>query len=441
MTGHAVIVGGGIAGLLAGHAAARCFDRVTILERFSLPGARGPAARHPFARRGVPQSRCIHLLMASGVAAFDALAPGWQDELAAHGAGPFDACADASIRVGGGRLPRARSDIRAYAASRALFEQALRRRLPATVRLQQNRKVLGLIADARGERVRGVVVQEITQDRRAGGRTTLDADLVVDASGEGSLLSRWLAGLPADRRSPIEKSVVASGARYVSRWFELAPADAPDWRCLSIAPGGTVALRSAMILRAEDNRWGVVLLARGDDMPPADDGDFADFIASLGDRELTAMLARARPLSPILRYGSTANRLLHYERLAGWPQGLVAIGDAVCTLDPCHGLGMTLAARAAALLRTALDEAQGRAGSAALSAPLCAGDFQQKLAAQNAGPWRLATGRAPGGEPVAGVPDPGRLHERAHSDPAAARALIAVQHLLRPAETLLENAP
>ena len=234
--------------------------------------------------------------------------------------------------------------------------------------------------------------------------------------------------------------MVASGARYVSRWFELDPAQAPDWCCLSIGPGGTVALRSAMILRAEDNRWGVVLLVRGDDTPPADDGSFADFIASLGDRELTATLARARPLSPILRYGSTANRLLHFERVAGWPQGLVAIGDAVCTLDPCHGLGMTVAARAALLLRTALEQAQGGPGPAS-PRPLSAGDFQQKLAAQNAGPWGIATGRASSGEPIADAPQPGRLRDRVHSDPEAARALIAVQHLLRPAETLLENAP
>jgi 2-polyprenyl-6-methoxyphenol hydroxylase-like FAD-dependent oxidoreductase len=192
VSGHAVIIGGGIAGVLAGHAVARSFDRVTILERFSLPAASD--ARAPAARRGVPQSRCIHLLMAAGAAAFDRLAPGWQDELAAHGAGPFDACADAVIRVAGGRLPRARSDIRAYAASRALFEQALRRRLPATVRLQQNHKALCLVADARGERVGGVIVLD-----RAAGRATLDADLVVDASGEGSTLTRWLAALPAHR--------------------------------------------------------------------------------------------------------------------------------------------------------------------------------------------------------------------------------------------------
>jgi 2-polyprenyl-6-methoxyphenol hydroxylase-like FAD-dependent oxidoreductase len=427
VTSHAIIIGGGIAGLLAGHAAARSFDRVTILERFSLPTPSG--ARYPVARRGVPQSRCIHLLMAAGAAAFDRLAPGWQDELAAHGATPFDPCADVVIRVAGGRLPRAHSNMHAYAASRALFEQALRRRLPATVRLQENCKVLRLLADTGGERVGGVTVL----DRRAGGRAALDADLVVDASGEGSTLTHWLAALPAYRGTPIEKSVVASGARYVSRWFELDPADAPDWRCLSIAPGGTAAFRSAMILRAEDNRWGVVLLARGNDAPPIDDDSFADFIASLGDRELTATFTRARPLSPILRYGSTANRQLHFERLTGWPQGLVAIGDAVCTLDPCHGLGMTLAACAAVLLRAALEQVQRRSAFASLSAPWSARDFQRKLAVQNAGPWRLAVGCTAGGEPVGSTPHPGLLHDLVHSDPDAARALISVHHLMRPA--------
>jgi 2-polyprenyl-6-methoxyphenol hydroxylase-like FAD-dependent oxidoreductase len=424
---HAVVIGGGMAGLLAGHAVGRCFERVTILERFALPAI--SASRAPAVRRGVPQSRCIHLLMAAGGAAFDALAPGWQDELAAHGAAPFDACADAIIRVDGGRLPRARSDVRVFAASRALFEQALSRRLPATVRLRQNCKVSGLLADVRGERVSGVTFLE----GRAGVRTTLAADLVVDASGEGSMLSRWLTRLPGRRGLQVERTMVGSGAHYVSRWFALDPADAPDWRCLSITPGGTVARRSAMVLRAEGNRWGIVLLSRGGETPPADDGDFTEFITSLGDRELSAMLARARPLSPVLRYGSTASRMLHVERLASWPQGFVAIGDAVCTLDPCFGLGMTLAARAAALLRTAFEPAA--------DAPVAAAAFQQRLAALNAEPWRLATGRAPGGERDADAPRLGRLREQAHSDPDAAHALIAVQHLLRPMKTLLEFAP
>ena len=89
--------------------------------------------------------------------------------------------------------------------------------------------------------------------------------------------------------------MVASGTQYVSRWFRIEPEVAPDWHCLSIAPAVSTALRSAMMLRAEGNRWGVVVLAPAGEPLPADDRAFLDFISCLGDGELRQALAGARP--------------------------------------------------------------------------------------------------------------------------------------------------
>jgi 2-polyprenyl-6-methoxyphenol hydroxylase-like FAD-dependent oxidoreductase len=422
---HAVIIGGGIAGLLTAHAIARCFERITILERFS--DVVNSSSRAPPTRRGIPQSRCIHLLMAAGAAAFDELVPGWQQELLAYGTGPFDACADAKVRFPAGPLPRTASGITAYSCSRALFEKAIRRSLPGIVHLQPNQKVVGLLSDSHGARVSGVR----TVNRRAGDQTNLFADLVVDASGEGSLMSRWIASLPNRLRLQVKKSVVESGTRYVSCWFDVDPADAPDWHCCSIAPGIATAFRSAMMLRAEENRWAVVLLAPAGETLPCDDTSFAKFIADLGDRELQRSFARAKPISPVLRYGPTSNRMQHFDLLTEWPQGLVAIGDSVCTLDPCFGLGMTLAARGAALLQKCLDR-QGTSLSAL--------GFQKKLAALNVEPWRFATGHELDGRPLAARAHLCQLYDSAPSSPDVAHDLLAVQHLLRPAETLREVA-
>lgn len=413
-----------MAGLLAAHAIARRFDRVTILERFchsdesSSFGSAG--------RRGVPQSRCIHLLMAAGAAAFDELVPGWMEELLAHGAGPFDACADAVIQLPAGRLPRTRSGITAYSCSRALFEQALRRRLPASVNLLEEQKVTGLVINAQGEGVVGVHIA----DRRTADQTTLLADLIVDASGEGSVVCGWLAFLANQQRFDIETSLVKSGRHYVSRWFEMDPAHAPDWRCFSIAPSVDTAHRSAMILQAEENRWGVVLLAPVGDPLPDDDASFTNFLAHLGGRELQQAFGRAKPVSPIFSYGSTSNRMAHFELAAGWPQGLVVIGDAACTLDPNFGLGMTLAARGALQLRRSLDLESG--------ASLSAIRFQKQLAKLNAEPWRLATGRELDGRPVAGEAHLRQLYDAAPSSPEIAHSLLAIQHLVRPIEARQE---
>src|SRR5262249_31382904 len=146
----------------------------------------------------------------------------------------------------------------------------------------------------------------------------------------------------------------------------------------------------------------------------------------LGDAGLEQVLARAHPISSILRYGSTANRMMHLEAVADWPQGLVALGDSVCTLDPYFGLGMTLAARGAALLRRCLEQ-EGVALSAI--------GFQRQLAELNAEPWQRATGRVADRAASRDANSRlGHLYESAPANPAAAHALIALQHLLRPGE-------
>ena len=423
MNGHAVVIGGGIGGLLAAHALADRFERVTLLERFRYP-TRERASAPPY-RRGVPQSRCLHLLMAAGVAAFDELIPGWTEELVAAGAIPFDASADAVMRYPGGWLPRSNSGITSYACSRALLEDVLRHRFAGggSVEVSEDQRAVGLLRDRRGHRVTGVRVAK----RPHATTTAIAADLVVDATGRSSTLPEWLHRLPGGSRWPVEESVVETGMQYVSRWFHLAPENAPDWTCLSVAPVDGTPSRWAMMLRAENECWGVVLLAPASEPLPSNDESFLVFASSLGDGQLRETLKRARPLSPICRYGSAPNRLRHYERRATWPAGLVALGDSVCALDPYHGLGMTAAARGAVLLRNCLS---GHRWEATAHPEF---HFQQELAILNQQPWRLATGLdADDGPHGNDAKHRGCLNEVASCSPDAAHALLAVQHLLLP---------
>ena len=47
---------------------------------------------------------------------------------------------------------------------------------------------------------------------------------------------------------------------------------------------------------------------------------------------------------------TTENRLRHYDRLGGFPDGVVALGDAVCAFNPVYAQGMTAAALGAEVL-------------------------------------------------------------------------------------------
>ena len=75
---HAVVIGGGIAGLLAARVLSDHFERVTLLERHSL-------ARAPAPRRGVPQGAHVHVLLARGLAVAEACSPAWPRSSAPRG--------------------------------------------------------------------------------------------------------------------------------------------------------------------------------------------------------------------------------------------------------------------------------------------------------------------------------------------------------------------
>ena len=73
-SGHALVIGGSMAGLLAARVLSESFGRVTIVERDHF--SEGPAFR-----KGVPQSRHLHVFMMRGRMISDRLFPGLSEEL------------------------------------------------------------------------------------------------------------------------------------------------------------------------------------------------------------------------------------------------------------------------------------------------------------------------------------------------------------------------
>src|ERR1043165_3144867 len=77
--GHAVVIGGSMAGLLAARALCDHFERVTIIERDRLP-------ERPEPRKGAPQARHLHALMNRGLRILNSYFPRLRDELVGRGA-------------------------------------------------------------------------------------------------------------------------------------------------------------------------------------------------------------------------------------------------------------------------------------------------------------------------------------------------------------------
>src|ERR1700761_4482038 len=77
--GHAVVIGASIAGLLAARALSDVFSLVTVFDRDVLPDG-------PDVRRGAPQGRQAHVLLARGADTLEQLFPGFVAEMIDSGA-------------------------------------------------------------------------------------------------------------------------------------------------------------------------------------------------------------------------------------------------------------------------------------------------------------------------------------------------------------------
>src|SRR4051812_5545205 len=77
--GHAIVIGGGIAGLVTTRVLADHFERVTLMERDTFP------TEVDF-RRGVPQGRHSHVILKRGEIILEQFFPGIVAELEANGA-------------------------------------------------------------------------------------------------------------------------------------------------------------------------------------------------------------------------------------------------------------------------------------------------------------------------------------------------------------------
>jgi 2-polyprenyl-6-methoxyphenol hydroxylase-like FAD-dependent oxidoreductase len=371
------VIGASVAGLLAARVLARHFEEVTVVER--------DACRDDVvaARKGVPQGNHIHLLWSGGMRVLEQLFPGIADDLRAGGGAVFDNGRDMRWYHHGVWKLRHASGLMIHAQSRPLLEHCLRRRLLETpnVRLLGGQVPESLCADAGGRRVTGVVVHAPGADSTA---TTLEADLVVDASGRSGATLAELERLGHGK--PVQESIGVD-IGYATRVFR-APDDGRDWQAMAVYATAPHTHGLGVIFPIEGNRWIVTLVGlRGHYPRSADHETFMEFARSLEQPDLHDALRAAEPEGPIHLIGYATQMRRRFERLPSLPAGLLYLGDSVCSLNPLYGQGMTVCALQAEILDELLAGRAGRAPDAAL-----ARDYFRRAARVIDTAWLLGAG-------------------------------------------------
>ncbi|MEU5476811.1 NAD(P)/FAD-dependent oxidoreductase [Streptomyces mirabilis] len=371
----AVVIGGGMAGMLAAQAVSGFVDEVVIIEPDDLPDVPGP-------RKGLPQARHIHILMAGGADAANTLLPGVLDRWLEAGAHRHALTSGMVAFSPEGWYRRWKPTGHfLITASRDLLDWVVREQVlkNPTIKLLSGRRVIGLVGTDR--RIAGV---RHSADRGEGGphAEELSADLVIDASGRASRATRWLDGIGI---GGIPERALDTGLTYATQIFR-APdggSDIPVFNVMADSHSGVG--RSAALAPIEDGLWIASLGGIQGHEPSRDPDAFLSFALGLRHPLIGQLLHGLEPVTDVAVDRGTRNRRHYFEKAKGWPEGFVALGDSVATYNPVYGQGMSVAAQGALTVQRELERAGG------VRSPGLARRIQRKAAGPVEAAWALAT--------------------------------------------------
>jgi len=334
-----VVVGAGMAGIAAAAALRVAGHTVTIVERDPLAFDAAP-------RRGVPQGHQLHNLLTRAQRHLEDLLPGFRDALLAEGAGEAGVSEETYVFEFGVEMPRRDLGMRLMCAPRPTIEHVARRLLldGDGVTIVDGTQVEGLAVEE--GQVSGVAVL------RDGRRGHLPAKLVVDASGTRAAGMRWLRAAgwsePPVQASRIERWYVST---QVLRPREWVGRDA-FWMIFPTAP----RTRGGLVAPVESDRWYVSFSGGAGDEPPRTMADLRRYARTLEAPWIAELLEAGQPLTAPHRFRKPTATWRRYDLVGDPLSGLLPIGDAVASLNPLFGQGMSVAAWQAAELARLLAE-------------------------------------------------------------------------------------
>jgi hypothetical protein len=360
-----------------------------------------------------------HAVVLGGSIAGLRVLPGLTADLVGRGALPIDLQRDCVWRMGGGLFPRVTSGLDGLAVSRPRWRATCgnARRCCPTSRSWTGTRRSGCSPQARlgSSPVRG------------SSRPTGPSDRLPPTSWStrpaGATAAR--PGCASWATRPRRRKRVDAGAVYVARTYRRTPGQfdlaGAFYGASPESPYG------ANLIAVDGDRWMVLLFGIGPDHePPTDPDAFLDLARALPGPQIHAVLSASEPLTAPRRLRLPAGVRRRYDRMARRPDGVLAIGDAQCALNPAYGQGMSVAAVEAEVLRDSLAAGLDRVPER----------YFRAAAKEIAAPWDMATGSDLRFPHVAGARPPkvrffnayvGRVMAAAGRDASVARKVAEIR--------------
>ncbi len=343
MTERAAVVGAGIAGLGVAMAMAGRGREVVLIDRDAPPPNSLETAFETWERKGVTQLRHSHVFLGCLVSLIRDRHPRLHEMLRAAGAREFDFEAGLPPKLRDGYTPAKGDRDLAFLFSRRTTLEHVIRAYVAT--LPGVRFVTGAaVRSLEISRATDIpAITGLTIEREGETPETLNADIVIDASGRNSLLIDWLR----EQGLTIEEERNPAGILYFTRHYRLREGQDEPPRDLTPGAGDLGYIKYGVFVA--DNRHFSITLA----VPEIETGlrtavvkpeTFDAVCNKIPGCAHWIDPVRAEPVTKVFGMGNLHNVWRHFVR-DGSPVvlGFFAVGDAALRTNPLYGRGCSSA--------------------------------------------------------------------------------------------------
>lgn len=317
-----------MAALLTARVLAPHFNNIILFERDKFPATAG-------FRPGTAQAQHAHILLRRGLLGLEQLFPGYTLNLLDAGAILTNASRDWHTLFPMGAFPNFESDYEFICASRPLIEHTLRNTLlkqfsNVSIREQCN------ITHIQFSKNNSPTFTFQQNDGRSDNEF-ISADLVIDASGRNSHTPTWLQ---QQGYGTTRETCIKSWLGYSTRVYKdvAIPHGVSATVIMAKAPDIT---RGGILFPIENEQYMCTLYGFSKDYPPTDNTAYIEYAKSLRSNIIYNGIVDARPLTLPKAFVKNENTFRHYAEHKNWPLGFLVIGDAVCSLNPIYGQGIT----------------------------------------------------------------------------------------------------